>query len=303
MADIKNSIWNEKYRVTELDKFVCSDNTREDLEKYISNEDIPHLLLAGRAGVGKTTLAKLLYTNIDCDFLFINASDENGIDTIREKVKNFAQSASFKKIKIIVLDEADYLTKEAQSALRNIIEAYSRTTRFILTCNFLEKIIEPIQSRCNVYKLEPPSKGVVAERLVDILENEKINYNLEDVVKIVNGTYPDVRRAINLIQQYSLNGVLKSKDIITSDYVDLIIEALETKKSILTIRQIIIDSDVKDFQEVYKALYEKYFERPNIIIILAEYQYKHAFVLDKEINMIACLIKIIEELKNKTIYG
>ncbi len=300
---IQNSIWNEKYRVTELDKFVCNDNTRADLEKYISNEDIPHLLLAGRAGVGKTTLAKLLYTNIDCDYIFLNASDENGIDIIREKVKNFAQSASFKKIKIIVLDEADYLTKEAQAALRNIIEVYSKTTRFILTCNYLEKIIEPIQSRCNVYKLEPPSKGIVAERLVDILENEKINYKLEDVVKIVNGSYPDVRRAINLIQQYSLNGELKSKDIITSDYVDLIIKELETKKSISTIRQIIVDSDVKDFQEVYRALYEKYFEKPNIIITLAEYQYKHSLVLDKEINMVACLIKIIEELKNKTIYG
>ena len=303
MADIKHSIWNEKYRVTNVNDFVCDENTRLDLQKYISNNDIPHLLLAGQAGVGKTTLAKLLYTNIDCDFLFLNASDENGIDIIREKVKNFAQSASFKKIKIIVLDEADYLTKEAQAALRNIIESFSKTTRFILTCNYLEKIIEPIQSRCNVYKLEPPSKGKVAERLVDILENEKIEYRLEDVVKIVNGTYPDMRRAINLLQQHSLDGNLKNKEIITSDYIGLIINELENKKSILTIRQIITDSDVKDFQEIYRALYEKYFEKPNIIIILAEYQYKHAFVLDKEINVIACLIKIIEELKNKTIYG
>jgi len=260
MADIKNSIWNEKYRVTELDKFVCDDNTRLDLEKYISKEDIPHLLLAGQAGVGKTTLAKLLYTNIDCDYIFLNASDENGIDVIREKVKNFAQSASFKKIKIIVLDEADYLTKEAQAALRNVIEAYSKTTRFILTCNFLEKIIEPIQSRCTIYRLTPPSKGIVAEKLVNILENEKIQYKLEDVVKIVNGTYPDIRRSINLTQQFSLSGELKSNEIITLNYIDEIIQELEGKKSASIIRQIIVDNDVKDFQEIYRAFYEKYFD-------------------------------------------
>lgn len=296
-----NSIWNEKHRVTDLKDFVCEDSIKQELESYIKNNDVPHLLLAGQAGVGKTTLAKLLVHNMECDSLIINASDENGIDIIREKVKNFAYGASFQKIKIIILDEADYLTKEAQAALRNVIESFSKTTRFILTCNYLEKIIDPLQSRCTTYKLTPPTKGVVAKRLTDILELESIKYELDDIVKIVNGSYPDVRKSINLIQQYSLNGVLKVEKVIKSNYIEQIIEVLDKKKLPSEIRQVIVDNDVKDFQEIYKSLYEKYFDNPTIIITLAEYQYKHVLVLDKEINFMACIMKITEELSKKKI--
>jgi len=139
--------------------------------------------------------------------------------------------------------------------------------------------------------------------LVNILENEKIQYKLEDVVKIVNGTYPDIRRSINLTQQFSLSGELKSNEIITLNYIDEIIQELEGKKSASIIRQIIVDNDVKDFQEIYRAFYEKYFDKENILIILGEYQYKHVLVLDKEINFMVCVVKMIKELKNKTIYG
>ena len=170
----ENSLFVEKYRSKTLDEYVGNEQLKQIVEKYINNNDLQNLLLYGTPGTGKTTLAKLIVNNFDCDYLYINASDERGIDTIRDKVQGFASSASFKPIKIIILDEADFLTIQAQASLRNIIETFSRTTRFILTCNYLERIIDPLQSRCQVLKITPPSKKEVAKHTANILNKEDI---------------------------------------------------------------------------------------------------------------------------------
>ena len=163
-------LWTERFRPILLENYIGNEFFKKDIKKWIEEGNIPNIILSGGAGVGKTTSAKLIVQNIDCDFLYLNCSDENGIDTIREKVKTFASSASFKPLKIIILDESDFLTINAQAALRNMIETFSLTTRFIFTCNYFERIIEPIQSRLERYELKPPSKSEVAKFCKNISE-------------------------------------------------------------------------------------------------------------------------------------
>ena len=191
---MKHTLWVEKYRSQTLDKYIGNEELKSTIANWIEKNDIPHLLLYGKAGTGKTTLAKLIVNNIDCDYLYINASDENGIDTIRDKVKSFAIASSFKPLKVVILDEADFLTQPAQAALRNLIEEYSLNTRFILTCNYIERLIEPLQSRCEIHILKPPSKGDVARHIcTNILEVEGVKYDIKDVARVINELYPDVR--------------------------------------------------------------------------------------------------------------
>ena len=169
---LENSLWVEKFRPSTLEEYVGNDQIKKVVSKYLQTNDLQNLCLYGQAGGGKTTLAKMIVNNIDCDYLYINASDERGIETIREKVTGFASVMSFKPIKVIILDEADYLTIQAQASLRNVIETFSQQTRFILTCNYIERIIDPIQSRCQVLKIQPPSKKDIAVHLKSILEKD-----------------------------------------------------------------------------------------------------------------------------------
>ena len=159
----------EKYRSSKLDEYVGNENIKKTISQYLDQNDIQNLIFYGPAGTGKTTLAKLIVQNLDCSHLYINASDERGIDTIRDKVSSFASAASFSPLKVVILDEADFLTIQAQASLRNVIETYSRTTRFIMTCNFVERIIDPLQSRCQVLKIIPPSKKEVAVHLAKVM--------------------------------------------------------------------------------------------------------------------------------------
>jgi replication factor C small subunit len=213
MKKQEHTLWKEKYRSKTLAEYVGNEKIKNDFTKFIKNNDIPDLLLVGRPGTGKTTLAKLLYNTMDCDYIYINASDENGIETIREKVKQFAMTASFKPLKLIVLDEADFLTKEAQAALRNIMETYSLKTRFILTANYLPKIIEALQSRCEIYQITPPSKRDVAQHIAEnILDKEKIKYDIKDVAKVINIWYPDIRKTIS-----TLNTLVEGDAIVIDD--------------------------------------------------------------------------------------
>jgi replication factor C small subunit len=168
----EHTLYVEKYRPEKLDDYVGNSSIKEKVNIYLQSGDVPHLLLYGTAGTGKTTLAKLIAKNIDCDLMYINASDENNVDTVREKIKNFASTIGFRQWKLIILDESDYLTPNAQAALRNLMETFSKTTRFILTCNYVEKIIDPIQSRCQVFAITPPSKKDVAIRVSEILKTE-----------------------------------------------------------------------------------------------------------------------------------
>lgn len=303
----EHTLWVERYRPTTLKDYVGNEAIKEKISIYLESGDVPHLLLYGTAGTGKTTLAKLIARNIDCDLMYINASDENNVETVREKIKNFASTIGFRQWKLIILDESDYLTPNAQAALRNLMETFSKTTRFILTCNYVEKIIDPIQSRCQTFAITPPTKKDVAIRVNEILKAEGVKYNPQDLVAIINTGYPDIRRILNSCQRQVVNGELKidKQSMIESNYMDKIVELLtakpDKKKLFTDVRQLIADSQVKDYTGLYKHLYDNLesFATGHIagvILIIAESQYKDSFVVDKEINVMSMFIQIINEL-------
>ena len=302
MANTKeHSLFVEKYRPSSLENYVSNEHLKTIISKYLEQNDIQNLIFYGQAGGGKTTLAKLIVNNLNCDYLYINASDERGIETIRDKVSGFASVASFKPLKVVILDEADFLTIQAQASLRNVIETFSRTTRFIMTCNFVERIIDPLQSRCQVIKIVPPSKSEVAKHLAWILEKESISYTLEDIKVIVNQYYPDLRKCLNTIQLNSKDNTLKldSSILVSSNYVDKVIDELKKPKPYFNnIRQTIADSNVEDFDELFKALYERASEfLPNkegtVAMLVNDHQYKANFRIDKEINTMSLIQNLI----------
>lgn len=304
----EHSVWNEKYRPQVIEDLVCDDKIKQIFNDYINSNDIINLLFHGSAGSGKTTTAKILAKSINCDFIIINASDERGIDTVRDKIVGFASTASFKPLKIIVLDEFDYATPQMQASLRNVIETYSRTTRFIFTCNYLEKVIEPIQSRCQVIKLVPPTKKDFALHLLKILDCESVKYDKKDIVPFVNSNYPDFRKAINNIQIASTTKVLKT-DINNTQQIwldDIISELKNNNTNWKSIRQIILDNCSSNYEDIFKKLYDCVDDYSNgntadIIITLEEHIFHSSFVVDKEINVMACILKIIKIKNNKTI--
>jgi DNA polymerase III delta prime subunit len=298
----ENTLYVERFRPTELQYYVGNENVKETIQKYLNQGDIQNFIFYGPAGTGKTTLAKIIVKNLDCDYLYINASDENGIDTIREKVKGFASSASWKGIKVVILDEADFITIQGQAALRNVIETFSRSTRFILTCNFIERIIDPLQSRCQVLKIVPPSKTDVYNHLTWILADQlSISYEPEDLKTLIVQYYPDMRKMLNVIQMSVKDDHIQlDKTVLTSNnYIKEVLKELTGKKNWLTIRQIIADSNTKDFEELYRNLFEyssKYApgNEGSVAIILNEHLYQANFRIDKEINVMSALAKIIE---------
>ena len=248
----------EKYRPTNLDNYVGNESIKKSISNYIDQNDIQNLIFYGPAGTGKTTLAKLIVKNIDCDYLYINASDERGIETIRDKVSGFASTMSFKPLKVIILDEADFLTIQAQASLRNVIETFSRTTRFILTCNFIERIIDPLQSRCQTLKIVPPNKLDILKHLEKVTKRENIEYVVDNLKTIVDSNYPDVRKMLNTIQVSTVNNTLNldTTALVSSNYMKKVLECLkQSSPKFNEIRQIIADANVKDFEEFYRAYY------------------------------------------------
>ncbi len=300
-----NTLLVEKYRPTVLQDYVGNEQVKDTIQKYLDQNDIQNFIFYGPAGTGKTTLAKLIVKNLDCDYLYINASDENGIDTIREKVKGFASAASWNGIKVVILDEADFITINGQAALRNVIETFSRSTRFILTCNFVERIIDPIQSRCQVLKIVPPSKSIIAKHLANIMGKENISHNIKEVATIVNKNYPDVRKMLNTIQLSTVDGgqndlYLKIDESVlaSNNYTKEVLRELTKTKNWIKIRQIIADSGVKDFEELYRALFEyvSIYAKDKeglITIILNDHLHQSNFRIDKEINIMSAIAKII----------
>jgi len=265
------------------------------------------LLFYGSAGTGKTTLAKILANAVDSQTMYINASDENSVEVVRDKISRFASSVGFKRWKIIILDEFDFMTANAQAALRNLMETYSKTTRFILTCNYVEKIIDPIQSRCQTFAITPPNKKDVAQRLVTVLDEKGVTYDIKDIAAIINASYPDIRRAINAAQASVVNGVLQidKASAIQANYMTEVLEMLKTakdKKATFTkIRQCIADSKVRDFTPMYTFLYDNLDEFAHghiapCILIIAEAQFKDASVVDKEINIMAMFVNLLGEI-------
>jgi DNA polymerase III delta prime subunit len=311
MFNPSHTIWNEKYRPQTLDTYVGNDTVKATFQQYIDTNDVPHLLLYGDAGSGKTTLAKIVANTIAKDnYIYINASDENSVDTVRDKIKQFASSIGFGGLKLIILDECDYMTPNAQAALRNVIETFSKTTRFILTCNYVDKIIDPIQSRCQIFNIVPPSKKEVASHLVKILDSESVKYEKDNLVTIINQSYPDIRRVINTTQRCVIGGVLKLDEttLVEHNYLSSILDVLKSSKSKKEkfdgIRQLLADNHVRDFNQMFRYLYDNVDSFANgfvstIILIIAEAQYKDSFVVDHEINAMAMFIQIIMEIEQR----
>ena len=304
MDGLSHSLWVEKYRPTDLSTYIGNEHLRDKVGVYLESGDVPHLLLYGRAGTGKTTLAKIITKNIDCDHLYINASDENKVDDVRNKIKTFASSVGFKSLKVIILDECDYLTPNAQAALRNLMETFSKHCRFILTCNYVERIIDPIQSRCQSYKVVPPSKKEVAQQMVNILKEENCTFELDDIALIVNAGYPDIRRVINSSQRQIVDGKLKidTSSVIQNNYKLQLLEMLSGGSKLNDIRQLIADNSVSDYSEIYRLLYDEvdnYGEgkQAECIMNIAEAQFQDVNVVDKEINFMSLIIRIMRILK------
>jgi len=307
-VETEHTLWVEKYRPTQIGNYVGNEDIISKVKVYIENGDIPHLLLYGVAGTGKTTIAKLITHNIDCDVMYINASDQGRVDDVREKITAFASTVGFSSGgKVIILDEADYLTHNAQAALRNTMEAFSKSCRFILTCNYIEKISDPIQSRCQVFGVYPPSKKEVAMRLVDILKTENIEHDMNDVATCVNNGYPDIRRVLNSAQRQIVDGKLTidSHSALVANYITKVIEELKTKGSLkdklFSIRTIIADSKTKTFEPLYQELFEEIDDWGKghvgpLLLILAEAQAKDVHVVAKELNVAAMFVQILTEL-------
>ena len=304
---MSNTLWVEKYRPSNLDTYIGNEHLKDKVSVYLESGDLPHLLLYGKAGTGKTTLAKILVKNIECDYLYINASDENNVETVRTKVKNFASTMGFKDYKIIILDECDYITPNAQAALRNLMETFSKHCRFILTCNFVERIIDPIQSRCQSFQIIPPSKKEVAKHIHNILLKENVMSDMKDLKVLIDSGYPDIRRVINSAQRNVVKDKLKldTTSIIQNDYKLKLLKILKTqdkKTAFKDIRQLLLDNKITDFADLFRLLYDKVDDWgkghvAECILIIARYELSDSQVVDKEINAMAMLIELLGVIK------
>ena len=301
-----HSLWVEKYRPSTMDTYIGNEHLKSKVSIYLESGDLPHLLLYGRAGTGKTTLAKLIVKNIECDYLYINASDVRKVDDLIPKVRNFASTVGFKDMKIVILDEVDYISGHSQAALRNLMEIFSRHCRFILTCNYVERLIDPIQSRCQSFQIIPPSRSEVAQRMVKILEEEGVVYELDDLKILVNSGYPDIRRVINSAQRQSIDGklIVDKQSIVENDYKLKVLELLkQDKKSAFNgTRKVLADSKVTDYAELFRLLYDEVDDYgkghvAECILVIAKYELSDAQVFDKEINAMAMIIEILGVIK------
>lgn len=308
MAETFNSLWVEKHRPATLSDIVIDPDIKADILKYQSSGAIPNLLFYGDAGGGKTTLSRIIVNELlDCQYLYINASDENGIDTVRGKIKDFAERKSIDgKIKVVILDEVDGFSPEGQRALRNVMESYSHTCRFILTCNAINRIISPVVSRCIAYQIEPPLKEFIRRcGLVLRLEGVKVP-DVPKFVEYVKKSYPDIRHAINRLQRDSLSGILdlgtdEPKLKIVDDIVSAIIA---TTPDPISLRKMIIERAVEfnsDYQSllhgVFNGIYESdmsQIKKRSALIEISTGLYRHNVVMDKEINCYACFLRIMD---------
>ena len=303
----QHTLWVERYRPVSLENYIGNEHLKTKVSRYISTGDIPHLLLHGKAGTGKTTLAKLLVSNIDCDQMYVNASDENNVETVRNKIKMFASSVGFKDLKVIILDECDFLTPNAQAALRNLMETFSKHCRFILTCNYVERIIDPIQSRCQSFQIIPPSKKEVAIHTSSILNTEGVSFDNEQIVTMVNSSYPDIRRIINAVQRNIVdnNLIVDTESLGQNDYKLQVLEILQTqdkKNAFKNLRQLLADSQIRDYAYLFRLLYDEVDSYgkghiAEVILTIAKYELSDAQVVDKEINAMAMLIEILNIIK------
>ena len=297
MSNSNEFLWVEKYRPQKLDDCILPESLLKTFKSIVESGEMQNMILAGTAGLGKTTVARAMCNMLDLDYIIINGSDESGIETLRVKIRQFASSVSLhsKGPKVIILDEADYLQKNStQPALRAFIEEFSNNCRFIFTCNYVERIIDALQSRLTSFHLTVADIKIVAKHLVNILDAENVEYDTHDVVNVIKKTYPDIRRALNLLQGSSIGGKLIIKNVTSSNYIEQIIDEVKSKKkaSFNVIRQIIADNNINDFTGVYKELHNTY-STPEATIIIEEYLFHSTTISDKEICFMACISKLL----------
>jgi DNA polymerase III delta prime subunit len=309
---MNEALWVEKYRPHTIADCILPDEYKTTFQSYVDRKEIPHLLLCGGPGTGKTTVARALCDEIGCDYLMINGSDESGIDTFRVKIKNYASAMSLGGgKKVIIIDEADYLNPNStQPAMRAAMEEFAHNCTFIMTCNFKNRIIEPLHSRCAVieFKLRKEDKPKMAaqfmKRAAEILANEKVPYDKAVLVEVVKKHFPDYRRVLNELQRYSVSGKIDS-GILTS-IADVSINELVTSlkdQNFSAMRKWVADFGGDDPAKIYRKIYDSLYDImdkstiPNAVLILAKYQYQAAFVADQELNLTACLTEMMVECK------
>jgi DNA polymerase III delta prime subunit len=307
MNDNDMILWVEKYRPRTIDECVLPDSLKKPFLEYVKKKEIPNMILTGSAGVGKTTVARAMCEEIGCDYILINGSDESGIDTLRVKVKGFASSVSLMGgRKVIIIDEADYLTPNAQAAFRGVIEEFSGNCSFIFTCNFKNRIIQPLHSRCAIidFKLKNGDKAKMAtaffKRIEQILKTEKIDYEGKVIAEVVSKYFPDYRRVLNELQRYSVSGKVDTGilSVNTNTRIKELMGLLR-EKNFTEIRKWIASNSDNDANLIYREIYDGLYENlkkdtiPMAVILLAKYQYQSAFVADQEINLLAFLTEMM----------
>ena len=297
-----NSLLNEKYRPTELSDYVGNGSLKSTIAAQLYNNDIQNYLFYGPAGTGKTTLAKLIVNKLDCDYLYINASDERGIDTIRDKVSGFASVASFKPIKVVILDEADFLTIQAQASLRNIIETFSRTTRFILTCNYPNKVIPALHSRCQGFHIDKIDTTEFTARIATVLVTEGVEVDLDTLDSYVKATYPDLRKCINLVQMNTVDGKLvkpQESDNSTADYRLAVVDLFKQGKILEARKLLCTQVRPEEMDEVFRWMYDNLElwgttqeQHDAAVLVIAKGLRNIPMVADQEINLAATLVEL-----------
>jgi DNA polymerase III delta prime subunit len=304
---MKEYLWSEQERPKTIEDCILPKHLEETFLGMVREQTIPNLILSGSQGIGKTTIAKALIENIGGEWYMINGSLSGNIDTLRTDIKSYASTVSFTgQRKFVILDEADYLNANStQPALRNFMESYSQNCGFILTCNYLNKIIEPLHSRCSIieFKIPKEEKAIMADkffkRCMGILEKNNIEYDKKVVAELIINYFPDFRRTINELQRYSINGkidigILSSKDYNFSELIELI-----KSKNYTSMRKW-VGENISDFNGIYRKLYDSFSNKISnvsaLVLIIAEYQYKATFVVDQEINLLACLTEIMGEV-------
>ena len=308
----KEFLWVEKYRPTKIEDTILPESLKKTFQKIVTGGELPNMLFTGTAGLGKTTVARALCNELDCDYILINGSEEGNIDTLRTKIKQFASSVSLQGgYKVVILDEADYLNPQStQPALRGFIEEFSNNCRFILTCNFRNRIIEPLHSRCGVYEFNTSKKDMVdlcqnfMARCQLILSNEQIKYDDKPVAELIMKFAPDWRRVLNELQRYSINGIIDNgilNNIKDKNYDDLF--SYLKNKDFKKMRNWVVNNIDTDASAIFRAMYDRMSDKvapqsiPQLVLILADYQYKNAFVADHELNVVACLTEVMSDVQ------
>ena len=305
-------LWVEKYRPQTIDDTILPKKLKQTFQKIVEGGELPNMLFTGTAGLGKTTVAKALCNLLNCDYILINGSEEGNIDTLRTKIKQFASSVSLSgDYKVVILDEADYLNPQStQPALRGFIEEFSNNCRFILTCNFKNRIIEPLHSRCGVYEFNTSKKDMVElcqsfmVRCQTILIKEDIKYDDKVLAELIMKFAPDWRRVLNELQRYSVNGTIDSGvlNIVSDKNYDELFSYLKNK-DFKKMRSWVVSNIDTDATAIFRSIYDRMSEKvapqsiPQLVLILGDYQYKNAFVTDHELNVVACLTEVMSDVQ------